>query len=180
MKSLGKPKCVRRKLSDTKSRSKRSSVLWARPCKRRSQSKMAIGMAMLRVRKQCNTAHKFIIDAFIADLLCSLYMSIYGGHGQTTKRAKGPKMHGTLVLSHRCSVYFREMIHSVHACRSERQITSDMCGLCVRRACLPMTFACSDLDLWCSVFLCSAVRCCEWVFRGEKDAFRYPAACTWI
>lgn len=50
MNSLGKPNCVRRKLSETESRSKRSRVLWPRPCRSRSQSKMAIGIAMLWVR----------------------------------------------------------------------------------------------------------------------------------
>lgn len=50
MNSLGKPNCVRRKSSETESRSKRSSVLWPRPCRSRSQSKMAIGIAMLWVR----------------------------------------------------------------------------------------------------------------------------------
>lgn len=53
---------------------------------------------------------------------------------------------------------WREPIQSVHACRSERQIAADMCGVCVRRACLYMTLACSSLDLWCSVFFSGAVR----------------------
>lgn len=47
--SLGKPNWVRRKLSETESRSKRSRVLWPRPCRSRSQSKMAIEIAMLCV-----------------------------------------------------------------------------------------------------------------------------------
>lgn len=56
--------------------------------------------------------------------------------------------------------------------------TDNMCGVCVRRTCLYMTLACSNLDLWCSVFF-AVLYVCEWVFRGEKDAFRYPAAHTY-
>lgn len=52
MKSLGNPKFERRTLFETVSRSKRSRVLWPRPCRRRSQSKMAMGMAMLREQKK--------------------------------------------------------------------------------------------------------------------------------
>ncbi len=76
-------------------------------------------------------------------------------------------------------VQFRETKQSVQACRSETQITPDMCGVCVRRACLCMTLECSNLDLWCSVFF-AVLYICERVFGGEKDPFRYPAARTYI
>ena len=68
-------------------------------------------------------------------------------------------------------------IHNVQVYRSETQITPDMCNVFVRGAHLGMTLPCSNLDLWCSVF-CARLYVFEWVFRGEKDAFRYPAACT--
>lgn len=47
MNCLGKPNCESRKLSDTDSKSKRSKVLWPRPCRSRSQSRIAIGIAIL-------------------------------------------------------------------------------------------------------------------------------------
>lgn len=47
MNSLGKPNCECRKLSETASKSKRSNVLWPRPWRSRSQSKIAIGIAIL-------------------------------------------------------------------------------------------------------------------------------------
>lgn len=54
-------------------------------------------------------------------------------------------------------VQFRETVHSVQACRSQTQITPDVC---MKGACL--TLPCYNLDLWCSVcFFPSAV--CLWV-----------------
>lgn len=64
MKSLGKPNCVRRKLSETESRSKRSRVLWPRPCNSRSQSKMAIGIAMLRAIIHLHSLQAFLSDSY--------------------------------------------------------------------------------------------------------------------
>lgn len=38
-----------------------------------------------------------------------------------------------------------------------------------------MTLACSYLDLWCRAVF-AVLQACEWMFRGEKDTFRYPEA----
>lgn len=46
---------------------------------------------------------------------------------------------------------------TVHRPGDLKQITPDVCGVCVRRACLHMTFASYNPDLWPSMFLCCSV-----------------------